>query len=324
MSAINLQRVEYVSLYTGSNGSKYCTCNCPCCSQKGFDRQYQGTIDQALEMFNILPNMKQLYLFGNPDITVDTDFCHKVAQEAVKRNVHLCFSVSGIGGETVLKQLLEGIPCELVDYISFSFDGTTKEELSFLKGINYPMKKALKGLEWTIHNGYTVKVQPTLWSCNYTKAQEIIEFYTSKGVKWFTFHFGSLESCVNLPTHQHLTLEQVKNVHEQISRAVDKHPDIKVRCPIIYEALGSNDTEKWYCMHPERIKELLVMFTENGIYATHAPMASSFMENLKFKLTNAETTDILAIPESEFCPFTKELSGRTDTCCRYVSKYWNI
>ena len=323
LKSIVLEKVEYVSLYTGNNGSGACTCRCPCCSQKGKERRYQGTITQVVEMFESLPNLKQLYIFGNPDITVDVAFCHLVALEATKRNIKVCFSTSGVGGKEVLIKLLQDIPVNMVDYISFSFDATTKEEMSFMKGIKYPMEKALQGLEWAIQKGYPVKVQPTLWSCNYSKVEEILEFYADKGVKWFTFHVGSLEANVDLPTHQHLTLEQVKSVHEQISRAVDNHNDVKVRCPIIYGSLGCNDTSKWYCMHPERSKELLIMFTENGINATHAPIASSFMDDLSFELVKAETTDIPAIPESEFCPFSKELTGRIDTCCRYVSKYWN-
>ena len=274
MPVIHLDRIEYVTLYTGDNGSMHCTCKCPCCSQKGRKRHYQGTIKQALEMFEKLPNMKQLYLFGNPDVTVDPNFCNVVMKEAIKRNIHVCFSTSGIGGKTILEKVVEGIPTTMVDYISFSFDGTTKQEMSFAKGIFYPMEKALKGLEWALNNGYAVKVQPTLWSYNYKKAGEIIGFFRHEGVKWFTFHIGSLESGIFLSSHQQLTPEQINAVHEQIAKIVKKYNDIKVRCPIIYMECGINEPQKWYCMHPDRVKELMVIFAEKEIKATHVPMAS--------------------------------------------------
>ena len=323
LKSIVLSRVEYVSLYTGNNGSGACTCRCPCCSQKGKERRYQGTINQVHEMFESLPNLKQLYIFGNPDITVDTDFCHMVTKEAVKRNVRVCFSTSGVGGKNTLVKLLRDIPVNMVDYISFSFDAITEEEMSFMKGIKYPMQKALDGLSWAIEQGYTVKVQPTLWSCNYTKTKEIIEFFAKRGVKWFTFHVGSLESEINLPSHKHLTPEQIENVHNQISEAIYNRDDVKVRCPIIYSQCGTDESTKWYCMHPERANELLVMLTEDGIKATHAPMASNYKEELNFDINKEESVITESIPENIFCPFSYKLSGRKDTCCRYVSKYWN-
>lgn len=323
-ASIVFERVEYVSLYTGNNGSEACTCKCPCCSQSGRERNHQGTMKQVLEMFECLPNLKQLYIFGNPDITVDTQFCHEIVKEAVKRNIHVCFSTSGVGGKKVLIKLLHNIPVNMVDYISFSFDAITKEEMSFMKGINYPMEKALEGVEWAIEQEYPVKIQPTLWSCNYTKAEEIINFFSEKGVKWFTFHVGSLETGVVLPTHQHLTPEQLKSVHNQISKAVHNHNDIKVRCPIIYYECGTNDPNKWYCMHPERAKELLVMFTEDGIKATHTPMASSFNDKLNFSIGKTNSmAQVPSISESTICPYGYNMTERKDTCCRYVSKYWN-
>ena len=323
LASIVLDRVEYVTLYTGNNGSGACTCKCPCCSQKGRDRRYQGTINQVLDMFDSLPNIKQLYIFGNPDISVDTEFCKRVAKEAVKRNIRVCFSTSGIGGKKVVTKLLDCIPKNMVDYISFSFDAITKEEMSFMKGINYPMEKALEGLDWALEEGYIVKVQPTLWSCNYMKTEEIIDFFVTRGVKWFTFHIGSLESEIYLPSHKHLIAEEIEEVHKQISNAVCNYPYIKVRCPIIYARCGSNEPNKWYCMHPERTKELLVMLTEEGIKATHTPMASNFKENLTFDISKEKSIIMESIPENNFCPYSYKLSGQTDTCCRYVSKYWN-
>ncbi len=324
MSVVNLKNIENVTLYTGNNGTDYCTCKCPCCSQKGRDRHYQGTMEQANVMFEKLPNLKQLYVFGNPDVTVDTTFCSYLLNEAVKRNIHVCFSTSGVGGEKVLMKLLEGIPPEMVDYVSFSFDGTTKEEMSFSKGISYPMEKALRGVEWTIENGYIPKIQPTLWSYNFQNVERIIEFFVNKGIKWFTFHIGSLESEVYLPTHKHLTPSQVKSVHDQINKAVNKYTDIRVKCPIIYPECGEDDKGKWHCTHPKSAKALLVIFSEDGVKATHAPIAGLLEEQLFMFRLEDQNIEVPTVSESRTtCPFSKKLSGRDNTICRYVSRYWN-
>lgn len=323
MATIYLDNIEYVTLYTGDNGADFCTCNCPCCSQKGRNRHYQGTLDQAKEMFYKLPNLKQLYLFGNPDVTVDTDFCHYIMEEAINRNIHVCFSTSGVGGKNVLTKLLKNISTDMVDYISFSFDGITQQEMSFAKGISYPMEKALDGLNWARNNGYKIKVQPTLWLFNYKQTGEIIKFFINMGVNWFTFHIGSLEAEVDLPSHQHLTPEQIKEVHLQITKAVCNYKYVKVRCPIIYEECGLPDSKKWYCMHPERVKELLLMFTADGIKATHTPMASLYREDLAFVFDLKNMYDVPTIPESAICPLSEKLGHRHDTCCRYISRLWN-
>ena len=76
-------------------------------------------------------------------------------------------------------------------------------------------------------------------------------------------------------------------------------------------------------MHPERVKELLIIFAEDEIKLTHVPMASLYNEDLSFNFNNVESKDIPAITSGKICPFAKQLSGRDDICCRYISKYWN-
>jgi MoaA/NifB/PqqE/SkfB family radical SAM enzyme len=272
----------------------------------------------------MLPNLKQLYIFGNPDPTVDVDFCHQIIKMAMARNIKVCVSTSGVGGKTFYKELLKGIPSDVVDYISVSIDSVDEEKLSMLKGRPYPFKKAIEGIKWLLNSGYTVKIQPTLWSSNFEDVEEIMEYFISIGITWFSFHIGSLESGINLPTHHHLTCEEVRNVHLSIQRVVERHWDenIQVRCPVIYPELGGNDETKWYCMK-ETIGELLVTFTERGIKGTSVPMASLFKDDLSFYFeAGVDTIEIPSAEEAKTCPISMELSGRKGTICRYVSKYW--
>ena len=89
MLQIKLSDITHVTLYTGNNSPWYCTCSCPCCSQRKREQKYQGTINQANTFFNMLPNLKQLYIFGNPDPSVDSDFCYRIIKMAIDRGIHI-------------------------------------------------------------------------------------------------------------------------------------------------------------------------------------------------------------------------------------------
>lgn len=164
MLQIKLSDITHVTLYTGNNSPWYCTCSCPCCSQRKREQKYQGTINQANTFFNMLPNLKQLYIFGNPDPSVDSDFCYQIIKMAIDRGIHICISTSGIGGKTIYEKLLNKIPTSMVDYVSVSIDSIDEQKLSILKGRQYSLKKSIDGIKWLLNNGYTVKIQPTLWS----------------------------------------------------------------------------------------------------------------------------------------------------------------
>lgn len=318
--AIDYSNIRYVTLYTGDNGSGACTCHCPCCSQKGRERRYQGSYEQINEMFAYLPNLQQLYILGNPDPSVDRHFCNRVMKEAISRGVRVCACTSGIGGTRVLEDMLRGVPAEMTDYISFSFDAITKREMSFFKGVKYPMDTALKGFDWALKQGYKVKVQPTLWPGNHRKVKELMEFFIKRGVTWFTFHIGSLEAGVHMKSHRHLTEKELTFVHKQIDAVVAQYPHIKVRCPNFFG--NGNDSEKYHCMKPsEQIQELLLAFTQEGIRATHMPIASAYTEKVSW-LLGEELLGFTCFKESRRCPYSKKLTGGEPTQCRFVSKYW--
>ena len=323
MPIINTDEVLSVTLYTGEQGQESCICKCPCCSQSVKGNNYHGTESQIDEFFEKLPSLEQVYILGNPDPAVDPDFCNLVAHKAINRGIHVSFCTSGVGGKKTLQRLLDGLEPSMVDYVSFSIDSTSQERMSMLKGIYYPWDYAVEGICWAIKNGYTVKVQPTLWSSNYLDAGGIIDYFAPMGVKWFTFHIGSLESGIKLPTHRHLRASEISLVHDHIDDAVKKHPGIKVRCPIIYPTCGDDDKSKYYCMYTHRCKELLVTFAKDGIMCTHAPIASSYDSNCIFKL--GEVAEVAEYQVSGYCPLGGNLVGNKDTItyCRFVSKMWN-
>lgn len=320
---INLNKVSYITLYTGGNGSAHCTCNCPCCSQKNKNNRYQGTKEHVEELLDKVPNLQQLYVLGNPDPSVDPDFCHEVICMAVERGIKVATSTSGVGGAKILKKIFAGIPSQMVDYISFSIDSVRTKDMSLLKGINYPFEEAIKGIKWAIDMGYTVKIQPTLWACNYDQIAEIIEYFCDIGIKWFSCHIGSLEAGVNLSSHSHLTKEEIMEVHALIDNVVKKHTEIKVKFPCIFEGVWTNEkAQKYYCSRPDQCRELLVYFEKNGIFCTHTPLASSLKDEFTFEINDAEYKMQELQVEKGVCPFSKELCG-DETICRYICRLWN-
>ena len=318
MVKLDISKINLIALYTGNKGYNVCPCSCPCCSQKNVGGTYQGNIKQVELLLDKFNHLEQLYLFGNPDPVVDTNFCNFASKLAIDRGVHVSYSTSGVGGKKKLEQLLKGIEPQFVDYISFSIDSVDKEKMNVLKGIEYPFDAAIEGIRWANENGYKTKIQPTLWSSNYMDVYSIIEYFSKLGTKWFSFHVGSIETN-DISTHLHLTPDQMKNVHTQIEE-VTKYYNSHIVCPVIYASCGDNDIHKWYCMNPKECYNWLVFLRENGIFATHVPIMSEFNDKYCFDITKP-----IYVEEHKFqdyCPMY-ERTAKTKTLCRYIAKTWN-
>ena len=321
MERFSTSDITNVTIYTGEKGKEYCVCKCPVCSQQGCAYNYQGTNEQQDSLFRIFPNLKQLYIFGNPDPAVDTEYCNTLSLKAIDKGSNVCYSTSGVGGIYTLERLLKDVKPENVDYISFSIDSTDKEKMNLLKGINYPYEKAIDGIKWAMDKGYKVKIQPTLWSCNYMDAYTIIDTFAKMGVDHFSFHIGSVERA-NIPTHQHLTEEQIKNVHMNIDN-ISKIHNVHISCPVIYPSVGFTDNSRWYCMHPENNRAWLVFLRRDGIYGTNVPVMSEIDPKYTFKLEEGKDVYIEKLPVGEYCPISKITTGNPKTLCRYIAKKWN-
>ena len=318
MEQLDINKVKLIALYTGNKGYAHCPCKCPCCSQKGVAGDYQGNISQIEKLLECFTGLKQLYFFGNPDPVVDSEFCNHASKLAIEKGINVCYSTSGIGGDSMLKKLLNGISPENVDYISFSIDSVNAKKMNMLKGITFPWERAIEGITWAISNGYNVKIQPTLWFSNYMDVYSIIDYFANMGVKRFSFHVGSIETN-DLKTHNHLNYVQIKEVHEQINLVTKKHK-VHVECPIIYRECGENNIHKWYCMNPKECYNWLVFLRKNGVFATHVPIMSEFDEKFCFDITKPIMVE--KIEKNEYCPLS-EKTAKTKTLCRYISKTWN-
>jgi hypothetical protein len=200
-----LDTVTAICLFTGTNGKNGCTCNCLGC-YLGKDSlqktRYQGNIDQIHELVGCLPNLKVVLIFGNPDVSVDTDFCNEVTLFLQSRNIQVCFVTSGVGGVKMLDTLLRGVNVNMIRFVDFSVDSLDNNKLSRLKGIDYSLDEAVDGIKYCNSKGIRTGVKPTIWPLNMDEDWFAYHrFFNKINVSRFVFHFGSIEGVYEDVSH---------------------------------------------------------------------------------------------------------------------------
>ena len=289
-----LEKVEELTLYTGTYGRKRCTCSCIGCTQESYGRRhkdYQGTLEKINVIVKKLPNLKNAYILGNPDVSVDTEFCNKAAKEFIKAGKKVMFSTSGFNGIEVIKKLTEGIESQSINYISYSVDTMDNKKLQYLKGnkkIN--LNEINEAIKYCLDKGITVKIQPTIWEINQDDYKEIIDYYSKLGIEWFTFHAGSFEALQgrDIPLKHVSPIKWMEIVKEINRLAIRKN--LKIKAPKIF----LNDEEwktykkenKVYCQNGGR--GLQVWMQGDGLKATFCPVLSEVMPEFTFDLEKEE------------------------------------
>jgi len=205
MNKISSDNVTAIGLYTGTKGKQGCTCNCLGCCLGAYgdhNSDYQGNESQLQEMIRLLPRLEKALIFGNPDISIDTEFCNKVAYTLQQRGVIVAFNTSGVGGKKVLETLLNGLNYNMVRFIDFSLDTLDECKLSLLKGINYSLETIIEGIEYCNSIGITAGVKPTIWTVNMNDDwEQYRQFLKRINVSRIKFHFGSLEGVNDKVAH---------------------------------------------------------------------------------------------------------------------------
>lgn len=295
MDKINLlENVEELTLYTGTFGRKKCTCSCIGCTQESYGRKhkdYQGTLEQIKVIIEKLPNLKNAYILGNPDVSVDTSFCNKAAKEFIKAGKKVMFSTSGYNGLEVVEKLTDGIEAKDINYISYSIDTIDNKKLQYLKGTNkINLDEINVAIKYCLSKGITVKIQPTIWEINQDDYKDIIDYYSKMGIEWFTFHAGSFEALQgrNIPLN-HVTPKKWMEIVKEINRlAIRKN--LKIKAPKIFlddkEWKTYKENNKVYCQNGG--KGLQIWMQEDGLKATFCPVLSEVMENFTFDLEKEE------------------------------------
>ena len=295
MDKVNLlEGVQELTLYTGTFGRKKCTCSCIGCTQESYGKKhkdYQGKLEDIKVIIKKLPNLKNAYILGNPDVSVDTEFCNKAAKEFIKAEKKVMFSTSGYNGLNVVKKLTEGIDAKDINYISYSIDTINNKKLQYLKGnkdIN--IEEIDEAIKYCLDKKIVVKIQPTIWEINEDDYKEIIDKYSGMGIEWFTFHAGSFESLQgrDIPL-KHVKPRKWMQIVKEINReAIRKN--LKIKAPKIF--LDNKEFEiyekenKVYCQNGG--KGLQIWMQEDGLKATFCPVLSEVMPEFTFNLEKDE------------------------------------
>lgn len=289
-----LEQIKGITLYTGTYGKKKCTCSCIGCTQGNYKQKYevyQGNIKQIKNIIKKLPNLEDVYILGNPDISVDTEFCNLAAKEFIKANKKVMFSTSGYNGIKTVKKLTKDIEAKDIKYISYSIDTINNEKLQMLKGTkNIKISQIDEAIQFCINNDITVKIQPTLWNINKDDYKEIIEHYLNLGIKWYTFHAGSFESITNKNIKlSHISPMKWREIVKDIDR-IAKNKDLKIKIPKIF--LDKIEYEKYKNQTNLNCKnggeEIQIWLQGNGLKATFCPILAEVNSRYIFDLDATE------------------------------------
>lgn len=291
-----LEKVKALTLYTGTYGRKKCTCSCIGCTQESYGRRhedYQGTIDQIKVIIEKLPNLEEAYILGNPDISVDTEFCNLAAKEFIKYGKKVMFSTSGYNGIEVVRKIIKGIDAKDINYISYSVDTIDNHKLQFLKGTkNINIEKIDEAIKYCIKKNIKVKIQPTLWEINEDDYKDIIKHYSEFGIDWYTFHAGSFEALRNRKiVLNHINPEKWIEIVTRIDRIALEN-NLKIKIPKIFlnssEYMEYQNNIKLHCQNAR--EDIQIWMQKDGLKATFCPILAEVCKEYIFDLETEETT----------------------------------
>ena len=306
----SLENVTDLTLYTGTFGKKHCTCNCLGCTQDGYitkKEQNQGNLDQIRTIIDKLPNLKNAYILGNPDVSVDTKFCNLAAKEFINHGINVMFSTSGYKALETVKILFDGLDSKYISYMSYSIDTLDKEKVKYLKGSN---KLSLKEIEDSIlycqSLNVPVKIQPTLWEINQDDYVQIIDnFYNKFNIRWYTFHAGSFEALRNKNIGlNHIKPMKWKEIVLDIQR-IAKEKELKILLPRIFlnkeEMVECKNNIHTYCANGG--SGLQIWLEKDNIRCTYCPLLAEVHPEFTF-LIDEKVANFIS--QNGICAIQKE------------------
>lgn len=245
-----LNSITDIDLYTENRGKSGCLCNCSGCTQTNYGNRnirnrHQGTLEQCQSILETFPNLKLVYILGNPDCCVDTEFCREVSKFFIAAGKNTAYTTSGIGGERTFKILFDGVDLSHIEYVSFSVDSINEKTSTALKGRHIPFSRILSGIEYCLSKGIPVKIQPTIWQENADDVEQILNFfYTVYGIKWYTFHAASLDGIPGNKSNvcHHVRPDKWRETMDRILKIAEKN---KLKVNIPYAFLRADEYQEY-------------------------------------------------------------------------------
>jgi MoaA/NifB/PqqE/SkfB family radical SAM enzyme len=316
-----LEQVHTIAISTGSYGRKGCTAKCPGCflgKYGSLKPMYQGNLQQIYELLKLLPNLNKVGIFGNPDVSVDTQFCNEVAHVLQENKKLLCFCSAGIGGAKTLEKLLDGIKAESIDRFLFHIDSLDDDMISKLMGIKMSLKTILEGIEFCNDKGIKFSVSITLWPENADEDLLAFKKYFDKYKPTkISVHFGHIEGSEG--RMQHLSEDRVYELRTKYQR------ELRMPWCLVTEEEYNTNISTWKS-HPEitctnDACRLLVILEEDGIKASPCcPMLVNVYPELIVPIRKINLP--LSYKGLPVCPVSDHVFGytpkRLKPICRFI------
>lgn len=259
-----LSNITVAKIFTGTYGQKGCTCNCSGCFLGTYDAlgkpKHQGTMEQVVEMVSLLPNLKSVILYGNPDISVDPQFCNEVAKYLQTLQKSLVMFTSGIGGTKTIKTVMEGVNPESVS-INISVDSIDEQKLRTLRGCDISLQNIIDSMVYCNEIKVPFSISSNIWPLTADDDFFIFrEFFKSYGAQKIRFHFGSSDGATMLIPHI---------PEDSFLELRNKLREVGGRVPAILVTKEEYDQWNLDSYHPQCIEahKLHIFFEHDGIKA---------------------------------------------------------
>lgn len=309
------KNIKRLTLYTGSNGKKGCNCNCLGCSQEAYGSgtpYYQASKQDIIRLLTLLPNIQDCIILGNPDPSVDPEFCNWVAKYMINKGIRIRMSSSGLDALNVAKILFKDVNTDFVDYMSYSIDSINEKTLWRLKGRKILLSPINDAIDYCKSIGIRVKIQPTIWEINKTDYKELLPYYINKGVKWFSFHVGSLEGFTHTKnTIDHISPDEWIHIREDLKKLCAKY-DVSLHLPYLF--MNEHDFKQYKLLRGEKCQPHSLLNTQvwiepNKYRTTHCPLLRE-VRNFEYDLIEMDKSKIdYSCSEKGYCPATSACLG---------------
>lgn len=315
-----LSGVEACCLFTGTNGRRGCTANCRGCFVGEFEASnsmYQGNTEQVHELLGTLPNLRRVNIVGNPDPSVDTEFCNVTARLIQQKGKEISFCTNGVRCDEVVKKLVEGLEPSLIHAIVFSIDSLDEKLNTFMKGTKISLQKIFQTMKHLKGMGIGVQAFFTIWPDNMDEDwTAYTDFFESQGV-YTSGRFGNVESAQGRVAH--ISEDNILQIRK-------KHNDVRL------SILLANDDEyneylSTFVANDEfrctDLKKINVYLTEGEIKASYyCPMASTI-----YPIYFAPIQDLKRpffyedIIKTGYCPIAEQCMGFKSTKLHPICRF---
>ena len=315
-----LNNIEAICLFTGTNGRRGCTGNCLGCFADDFDQSkpmYQGSLTQVRELLSLLPNLKRVNIYGNPDPSVDPEFCNEVAKLCQQMGIQVAFFTNGVRFEKTVNKLIDGLDPSLIHAICFSIDSLDEKKDAAMKGVEISHQSIFQTMENLQRMGIDIQAQFTIWPINMDEDWSAYkEFFESRGV-YINGRFGNVENAKG--RIQHVPEEKILEIRE-------RHKDVRLSVLLANDeeynhylsTLVAND--EFRCTD---LRKVNVFLTEDEIKAFYfCPMVSTvypeYYKNIRDLSLPFFHEQLL---ETGICPIAEYATGFKSATLHHICRY---